>query len=200
MPRPSQLTEKRRELMPVLARAFADLGYRKATTAALAEACGVQENILYRLWPDKRAMFVAAIEYTYDFSEQTWLRLLAERTRNGTAAERLVGFESLHHGEFGHYRIAFAALSECGDPAIYDALKRMYTRFHRFLYAQILNSRDGERGHGLNPEIAAWAAIGLGTVANIGRELGILSDADRKRLIGEVGRHLLEGGQHPVTG
>ena len=56
MPRVSRLAEKRRELLPIVARAFADLGYRRTTTAALAGSCGVQENILYRLWPDKKAM------------------------------------------------------------------------------------------------------------------------------------------------
>ena len=46
MPRPNQTLEKRRELLPVIARAFAELGYRRATTAELARRCGVRENIL----------------------------------------------------------------------------------------------------------------------------------------------------------
>ena len=49
MPRPDRSPDRRRELAPVLARAFAELGYRRATTAELAERCGVQEKALYRL-------------------------------------------------------------------------------------------------------------------------------------------------------
>ena len=45
----------------------------------------------------------------------------------------------------------------------------------------------------LPADLAAWAVIGLGTVSNIARELGALSDADRRRLIQTVGRQLLEG-------
>jgi hypothetical protein len=41
--------------------------------------------------------------------------------------------------------------------------------------------------------LAAWAVIGLGTVANIARELELLSDAERRRLFTAVGRVLLEG-------
>ena len=41
------------------------------------------------------------------------------------------------------------------------------------------------------PRPALWAIVGLGTVANIGRELGLLSARARKRLVGEVGRALL---------
>ena len=49
MPRPSKADERRRELLPLVAEAFSELGYRRATTAELAARCGVQENILYRL-------------------------------------------------------------------------------------------------------------------------------------------------------
>ncbi len=56
MPRPNRSEERRAEFLPTLASAFAEHGYRKTTTATLAEACGVQEPALYRLWPDKRAM------------------------------------------------------------------------------------------------------------------------------------------------
>jgi AcrR family transcriptional regulator len=62
MPRPNQSAEKRQALLPILAEAFAEVGSRKATTAELARRCGVQETILYRLWVDKRAMFLASID------------------------------------------------------------------------------------------------------------------------------------------
>lgn len=206
MPRRSLTAEKRRDLLPVIARAFTRLGYRRTTTAELAKRCGVRENVLYRVWPSKKAMFLAAIEYVYDYSEDTWLRLLAGERRDGGTARRLLEFESTHHGEFGHYRILFTALGETDDPDIRAALERVYTRFHRFLVAQILAHRGGERSapatravsaknrRGVSAELSAWALIGLGTVANICREVSLISAADRRRMIAEVGRTLLEGG------
>jgi AcrR family transcriptional regulator len=195
MPRPSRIREQREELLPVLASAFTQLGYRRTTTAALAERCGVQENILYRLWPDKKAMFLAAIEYVYEFSERTWLRMLERSRGPGSAAQRLLGFESQHHGEFGHYRIIFSGLGELDDADIRAALKGLFTRFHRFLLGQILAHRADRSGKdALAAELAAWAVIGLGTTVNIGRELGLLNDAQRRELIGQVGGRLLEGG------
>jgi AcrR family transcriptional regulator len=190
MPRPSQLNEQRTSLLPVVARAFTELGYRRATTAQLAERCGVQENILYRLWPDKKAMFLAAIDYVYDLSERTWLGLLADRRSDGRGpATRLLEYESVHQGEFGHYRILFSGLGEVDDPEIRAALAGVFNRFHRFLHGQIAAQR---RRRGAMPaELAAWALIGLGTVVNIGHELGLLAPAGRKRLLAEVGRTLL---------
>src|SRR5438132_3322579 len=97
MARPSQTSQKRRELLPVVARAFAELGYRRTTTADLARRCGVRENILYRLWPDKRAMFIASIEYVFERSAAVWRRLLADAAAaDVSAAEKLLAYEASH--------------------------------------------------------------------------------------------------------
>jgi AcrR family transcriptional regulator len=192
MPRPSQRQERRLELVPVLARTFADLGYRRTTTAELAERCGVRENILYRLWPDKRAMFIAALDYVYQLSEETWDKLLARADRRASPAELILEYESTHHGEFGLYRIVFAGLSETDDPEIAEAMRRLYGRFQRFACTQVTAHQKGAAAPApTDPTLVAWAVVGLGTVANIGSELGLLSARDRKRLVGEVGRALL---------
>jgi AcrR family transcriptional regulator len=194
VPRHSQSTEKRRELLPIVARTFAELGYRRTTTAELSGRCGVQENILYRLWPDKKAMFIAAIGHVYDLSVAIWGRLLAEDGGARTTAERLLEYEAGHHGEFGHYRIVFAGLSETDDPDIRAALADMYQRYQRFVREQIA-AHQAKRPKAARPDaaLAAWAVIGLGTVANISREFGLLSDRQRRRLLAEIGRLLLEG-------
>src|SRR4051794_39989411 len=118
MARPSQSAQKKKELLPVVARAFAELGYRRTTTADLARRCGVRENILYRLWPDKKTMFVAAIDYVFDLSVETWANLLDRPPRRQSTARRLLEHEATHHGELGLYRIIFAGLSETDDPEI----------------------------------------------------------------------------------
>jgi AcrR family transcriptional regulator len=192
MPRPSQVDAKRRELLPVVARAFAELGYRRTTTAELAQRCGVRENILYRLWPDKKAMFIAAIGYVYDLSALTWQALL-ERDGPGSAAERLLGYEAAHLGEFGHARIIFAGLSETDDPDIRKALAAMYRRYQEFVRDQVGAHRAGNGAVEATEGLTAWALVGLGTVATIARELRLLPDGDRRALMIDVGRLLLGG-------
>lgn len=193
MPRPSQIADKRRELLPVVARAFAELGYRRTTTAELAQRCRVQENILYRLWPDKKAMFIAAIGYVYDLSVATWKGLLAGRGDRRSGAERVLEYEAGHHGEFGHYRIIFAGLSETDDAEIQAALADVYRRYQRFVREQVA-AHQARRRNPSPPDagLAAWALVGLGTVASIGRELGLLSERQRRRLVADMGRALLE--------
>ncbi len=204
MPRPSQTHEKRKKLLPIVARAFAELGYRRATTAELAQRCKVRENILYRLWPHKKAMFIASIDYVYEQAAGTWRKVLSETDDNAGAAVRLLKHEGEHYGESGlhriifaglsetddragaavrlltheaeHYgesglhRIIFAGLSEADEPEIREALRKMYGRFHRFIRGQIAAHRDGRPAGGLPDEaVSAWAIVGLGNVANIGR-------------------------------
>ena len=192
MPRPSLKNDKRREFLPILAQAFSELGYRRATTAELAGRCGVQENILYRLWPDKKAMFIAAIGYVYDSSLTIWQRLIASRAE-GTVAERVLQHEAEHMGEFGQYRIVFAGLSETDDPDIRVALTDMYRRFQRFVEEQIAAHRGAPGGKRPDASLAAWAIVGLGTVASIARELGLVTPAQRKQLFADIGGLLLEG-------
>lgn len=194
MPRPNQSAQRRKQLLPVIARAFAELGYRRTTTAELAQRCKVRENILYRLWPDKKAMFVAAIEYVYQLSADTWQRILSEGKGRAGAALRLLQYEAEHYGESGLHPIIFAGLSETDEPEIREALKKMYGRFHRFIRRQIAAHR-GDEGRRSSPdaELCAWAIVGLGNVANISRELGLLTDRRRKGLFADVGGLLLEG-------
>ena len=192
MPRPSLTEEKRRDFLPIVARTFAELGYRRTTTAELARRCEVRENILYRIWPDKKAMFLAVIDHVYDLSEGIWKGLLQTRKTGDSTAERLLAYESTHHGDFGHYRIVFAGLTEIDDPEIRKALAEMYRRFHRFIEDQVTSHRKaGSMGDLPDAAMTAWAVIGLGTVANITREMGLMTGPRRRRLIGEIGKMLL---------
>jgi AcrR family transcriptional regulator len=197
MPRPNRTDERRQELIPVLARAFAELGYRRATTAELARRCDVQENILYRLWPDKREMFIASIDHVYDLSTRKWEELLAgDGGRGGrSAAERVIEYEAEHHGEFGLYRIIFAGLTEIDDDRIREALRRMYARYQEFIARRVLEHRSGAGGDGkrVSAALTAWAIIGMGTVTSMARDLGLFGARDRKRMWKQVGPVLLEG-------
>lgn len=192
MARPSQLSQKRKDLVPVLAHAFAELGYRRLTTAELARRCGMRENVLYRLWPDKKAMFMAAIEYVYDLSAATWRKLLAEAPDPKTSASILLAYEAGHHGEFGLYRIVFAGLSETDDPDIRAALARMYAQFQAFI-RELVNAHRGEGARSPDADVAAWAMIGLGTVSNITRELRLMNETGRTKMMQQAGHCLLDG-------
>lgn len=194
MPRPDRKDETRARLLPVVAGAFAELGYRRTTTAELAARCGVRENVLYRLWPDKRAMFLAAVDHVFGNSERIWRQLLQDGADGPDAWTRLLEHEAKHHGESRLYRIVFAGLSETDDNEIRAGLRRMYRRFHAFIVERLVQARaGGARSEGLaalDPDLAAWMLVGLGTVANIGREVGLFDASARRALLLHGGARL----------
>jgi AcrR family transcriptional regulator len=183
---------KRKEMIPKIAQAFASMGYRRATSAELARRCGVRENILYRLWPDKKAMFTASIDYVYEQAESGWLKVLNRAKRNQDGARLLLEYEAKHHGESGLHRIILAGISETNDPEIRSALRTMYQRFHTFIGKQLAFHR-GKGRTVPDIELSAWAIVGLGILADIGGELHIFTKPDRRRLLGEIGGFLLDG-------
>ena len=193
MPRPNQTDEQRKKLLPIVCRVFSELGYRRTTTAELAQQCGVRENILYRLWPDKKAMFLGAIDHIFQERATMWSQLLADNSDVGSVVDRLVSYEARHQGEFGFYRVVFTALAESDDAEIRSALKGMYRHFQQLVKRYVEEGRNGaKQGFDLSAEASAWALIGLATVSNIIRELELLGPRQRERMFAAVARHLVE--------
>jgi AcrR family transcriptional regulator len=193
VPRPSQIDEQRKRLLPIVCEVFSESGYHRTTTAELAQRCGVRENILYRLWQDKKAMFLAAIDDIFQSRAERWGEILAERPTPEQAAEALVVYEAKHQGEFGFYRVVFTALVEADDPDIRKAIIGMYRRFHELVHRQINASRKGaKKSSGLSAEASAWAMIGLATVSNIIRELELLRPKQREEMFVATAKYLVK--------
>ena len=194
MPRPSQIDEQRKKLLPIICRVFSEQGYRRTTTAELARRCEVRVNILYRLWPDKKAMFLATINDIFQHRAEKWGEILAGHAGPQQAIARLVAYEAQHQGEFGYYRVIFTALTETDDPDIRAALIGMYRRFHQLVRGQVVagRERDSKRS-GLSVDKAAWALLGLATVSNIIRELKLLAPGQRKAMFAAVAKFLASG-------
>ncbi|KPI06641.1 transcriptional regulator, TetR family [Actinobacteria bacterium OK074] len=70
--------ERRENVIRAAVAEFAVAGYRGTTTAAIAERVGVTQSYLFRLFPDKKAIFIAALARS---AEDT--RLAFERAADG---------------------------------------------------------------------------------------------------------------------
>jgi AcrR family transcriptional regulator len=60
--------QRREQLIEVATKLFARKGYEATTTAAIAEAAGVTEPILYRHFKSKQELFIAIVR---EMSDQT---------------------------------------------------------------------------------------------------------------------------------
>lgn len=185
--------QKKQKLRPLVAAAFTELGYRRATTAEIARRCGVQEPTLYRLWPGKKEMVLDTLDYVCENLLAVWQRELDAGGNDLKRIEKLLNYESTHFGELGNYSIIFSCLSEADDPEIREALQRMYYRIHAFLVEQIAKFRaDSKSEESISVPLSAWALIATGTMASISRHLGLMSDTDRESFFREVGGQFFE--------
>jgi AcrR family transcriptional regulator len=192
MPRPNQIDEQRKRLLPIVCQVFSELGYQRTTTAELAKRCKVRENILYRLWRNKKAMFLAAIHDIFQRRAEKWSEILAKQGQTGQAADAMIAYEAKHQGEFGFYRVVFTALVEADDPEIGKAITDMYRRFHERICKLIETNRDGGKPvDGLSSDATAWAMIGLATVSNIIRELKLLRPRQREDMFAQTAKYLV---------
>lgn len=198
MSRPSRQKERRTELLPAIAAAFATNGYAGTTTAALAAATGLRENQLYRLWPSKKGMFLAVLEHLYDRETRAWEALLADAAP-GDAIARILDEEGRHRGESGLHRITFAGLSEASDPDIRAALARMYHRFHAFITDVLLErakanakNRRLRKSDRHAASLTAWSLIALGSLTNIARELDLFPLDTQRQLFTQIGGAVID--------
>jgi AcrR family transcriptional regulator len=188
-----------KRMLPLVVKAFAELGYRRATTAALAKRCGVRENVLYRIWPSKKEMFLAAIDHVWQSSSEFWRHLVAESGTTGADSARLIlKYESTHHGETGLYKVIFAGLTEAHDPQIAAALRRMYRNFQMFIVDQVSAIRQNSPDPGpdiqSSDEIRAWGLVAVATMVNIDRTLKLLTARERSLLFSQLANLLIAPG------
>jgi AcrR family transcriptional regulator len=193
MARPSQRDQKRTDLLPVITGAFSELGYHRATTAELAARCGIQENVLYRLWTDKQEMFIASIDFLRRSRLKMWEALASADETVRSTAERILDNEAQQVGELRLHRLVFAALAETDDPRIRRSIKQMYRQYQSALTKAISTHRRANDESVPSAELSAWAAIGLVTVINIISELDLVSRRNRKQLFSDIAGYLLDG-------
>ena len=167
--------QRREQLVEVATHLFARSGYEATTTAAIAQAAGVTEPILYRHFKSKQELFVAIVREVSVATLQQWKALIngvddpAERLRRIAAAlpdhmKRLSDYYHVLHG----------ALASNRDKKVVAVIRAHYEQIEAF-FAGIV--KDGQqRGvfrSKMNPSAAAWqfifAGIGYGMIAlNLG--------------------------------
>ena len=192
MSRQSNKPNKRAELLPKIAEAFGELGYRRATTAAIAARCEVQETTLYRLWDDKKAMFLAVIDYLVRWRANRIRSVMENVPEDEDHLEYLIEDVSSTLGEHGLQRVLYAALGELGDPDIRNALQEMY-RQNYAVVLELVGESDAATGPpppALEKD-AVWAIMGLVTMMDLSSELELLGPRQRKQVFGRTARALL---------
>lgn len=135
MPAPGTSTksdERRRAIVAAAIGCFAQKGFYGTTTHEIADWVGISQPYLYRLYPNKEALFAAVVDHVSVVMTET---LVAHSPAPG-------GAESAPEASLDAARGAYAALVEdrnilrflmhancaAGEPLVADAVRRCYAK------------------------------------------------------------------------
>src|SRR5262252_8827185 len=163
--------QRREQLIDVATKLFARSGYEATTTAAIAEAAGVTEPILYRHFKSKQELFVAIVREVSNRTLQEWQELI-EDVSDPAEKLRVISASLPEHMKklADYYHVLHGALATSRDKKVMAVMREHYQQIEDF-FAEIV--ADGQK-HGpfrsdVTPKAAAWqfifAGIGYAMIA-----------------------------------
>jgi AcrR family transcriptional regulator len=134
---------------------FAARGYHAASTMEIAKRAGISQAYVFRLFPTKSELFVAAYNVASERMANTFLEAAAESRRQGLEPLEVMGraYRELLEGDRDvllmqlHSQVAAA-----GEPLIRDAVRRCFETLYELV--------GRESGAGPD-ELRGWFAHGM---------------------------------------
>jgi AcrR family transcriptional regulator len=163
MPR-LKAAERREQLLAVATKLFAKWGATATTTAAIADAAGVTEPILYRHFRSKQDLFVAITRRMSEETVTTWKRLI-DNIPDPDQKIRTIAREFPQHSArlADAYHVIHGALATSRDRKILSVIREHYTQMHAFFYNVIKEGQAlGQFRSDMDPSLPAWEIIYMG--------------------------------------
>lgn len=167
--------DRRRQLLGVAKKLFAENGYKLTTTANIAKAAGVTEPILYRHFDSKKNLFLEVINEIRRETLDQW-REIAAQQEDPLAVLRMVAdsFQAAREVHQLEYRVAYRALAEVNDQEVARVLRAFYCDEADF-FADIIRQgqKTGVFRKDVDPLLAGWSIIRQALAYSLTEPLGI---------------------------
>src|SRR4051812_29334272 len=111
--------QRREQLIEVATKLFARNGYDATTTAAIADAAGVTEPILYRHFNGKQELFVAIVKAVSQQTIDHWQDLIKETTDPAEQLRKIAAELPRHMSHLADaYHVLHGALATSRDKKV----------------------------------------------------------------------------------
>src|SRR5438067_2272222 len=163
--------QRREQLIGVATKLFAKHGYEATTTAAIADAAGVTEPILYRHFKSKQELFVAIVKAVSNQTMQHWQEIIAGVNDPADQIRRIAAEmpdHMMNHADA--YHVLHGALATSRDRKVIAVMKEHYVQIDRF-FSRVVSEgqKTGAFRKNISPRTAAWqlimTGIGFGMIA-----------------------------------
>jgi AcrR family transcriptional regulator len=190
MPR-LKAAQRREQLIEVATRLFAKSGYEATTTAAIAEAAGVTEPILYRHFKSKQELFVAIVREVSRHTLEQWQALTANQSDPAEKLRVIAAALPEHMKRLSdYYHVLHGALGTSRDKKVVAVMREHYDQIQAFFNKIVTEGqKTGGFRKDLRPEAASWQFIfsGIG-YAMIALNLGPMDKDMIKEVIDSMVR------------
>ncbi|WP_205699572.1 TetR/AcrR family transcriptional regulator [Conexibacter sp. SYSU D00693] len=127
----STAEERREALVEAAVRVFAERGFHATPTLDVAKAAGISQAYLFRLFPTKSELFVAAVDRAKDRILRTFDEAAATAGEEGALAAMGMAYEALVERDRDVLRLQLQSqVAAASDPAIRDAARRCFADLH----------------------------------------------------------------------
>ena len=157
--------ERREQLMAVATTLFSQRGYDATTTAAIAEAAGITEPVLYRHFESKKDLFIAVLRNCTERLIRYWQEAASGSATATDQIRELARsvYESLPEISDAQ-RLVYGAAATGVDPDMREVLKAHALHFHAMAKRIIDRGRaGGEFRTDLDPDAMGWALVNVYT-------------------------------------
>jgi AcrR family transcriptional regulator len=141
--------ERRESVVRAAMSEFARSGYEGTSTAVIARRVGVSQPYLFRLFPNKQAIFLAAAQHCME----TTRRLFADAAAGVPPQERLkamgIAYQRMIHADPDRLLmqmqtyVAVAAAEAAGDSAFGEAMRASWLSLWDTVDAELAEDADG---------------------------------------------------------
>lgn len=151
-------------MIEVATRLFAKWGFNAATTAAIADAAGVTEPILYRHFKSKQDLFIAIVRRMSEQTISQWRELIADIS---DPAEKIRRIGEQFPDEIRRledaYHVLHGALATSNDRKVLAVMREHYRTVQAF-FADIIREGQatGQFRTDIDANVPAWQFIYTG--------------------------------------
>lgn len=162
--------ERKEQLVTVATRLFAIRGYDATTTAAIAEAAGITEPVLYRHFESKKELFIAILRNSTELLMDRWNRASKEPSSSAQLKRMAeLVYESADELRDAQ-RVTYSATTTSCDPEVREVIRLHAQRVFEAARAVVVHGQEaGEFRTDLSTDAMSWALINHYTGYSIGR-------------------------------
>src|SRR3954453_7133043 len=134
--------DRRADVLRVAVHEFAKRGYQGTSTEDVARAAGISQPYLFKMWPTKKALFIALVEHGFERVRQAFVDAVG-----GATGEDALARMGERYGELLRDRdqllLQMQAYAAAGDAEIGEVTRREFGRLWREVAR--LSGLDDER-------------------------------------------------------